>query len=80
MTMLVIGGLYRHYKGNMYVLLFVGQDSNNDCNQERVAVYMSLDDPHKGAVRTRHVTEFMEDVQDTDGKWVPRFAFVGNPS
>jgi hypothetical protein len=65
-------GVYRHYKGPRYIVLFVGQDSNNDRNREPTVVYMSLTEPHTGSIRTRRVSEFLESVL-IGGKPYPRF-------
>lgn len=70
-----IGGVYQHYKGYLYVVLFVGKDSNNDRNGERTIVYMSMDEPYRGAVRMRHLDEFLEQVT-VDGQTVNRFEFL----
>lgn len=79
LPLVVKGGIYQHYKGAQYVVLFVGQDSNNDRNKERTVVYMSLTPPHCGAIRVRHLTEFCEDVDWPDLGWrAPRFVLVGS--
>jgi hypothetical protein len=69
----VKGGIYDHYKGGQYVVLFIATDSNNDRNDELTVVYMSLTPPHAGALRVRHFDEFTEDVAWFDGTHKPRF-------
>lgn len=71
-----IGGIYQHYKGPCYIVLFVGKDSNNDRNGERTVVYMSMDEPYRGAVRVRHLDEFLEQMLLSDGRIVNRFEFL----
>lgn len=71
-----IGGVYRHYKGSSYVVLFVGKDSNNDRHGERTVIYMSMDEPCRGAVRVRHEAEFTEQVVLSDSRTVNRFEFL----
>jgi hypothetical protein len=70
-----LGGVYRHYKGDHYVVLFIGKDSNNDRNGEPTVVYMSMDEPCRGAVRVRQLDEFLEQVS-VDGRRVNRFEFL----
>lgn len=72
----ILGGIYQHYKGALYVVLFVGQDSNNDRNKENTVIYMSLTEPHAGAIRVRHVAEFLGEVESNDQR-VPRFTLIG---
>lgn len=73
---ITVGGKYRHYKDAYYVVLFVGQDSNNDRNEEPTVVYMALTAPHAGEVKIRRVQEFCEFVLWPDGKMAPRFVLV----
>ena len=76
---IIRGGLYSHYKGNLYTVLHVGRDSNNHANREDVVIYMSLSPPHAGSIHTRWVSEFCEDVEWIDGELYPRFNFVTAP-
>ena len=50
---LVIGGTYRHFKGNLYKVLLVAYDSetNNDEEPKKLVVYESLYGDHKVWVR-----------------------------
>jgi len=70
-------GIYRHWKGNHYLVLFHARDSNNTANREDLVVYMSLTAPHAGAVNVRRLTEFTEEVELPDGSRGPRFAYMG---
>lgn len=70
-------GIYRHWKGNNYITLFLARDSNNDANREDVVVYMSLTDPYAGSVNVRRLTEFLDDVDLPDGTTASRFTYVG---
>jgi len=64
-------GLYRHYKGGMYRVLFTAQDSTNGRDLELVVVYLSC---KHGTLNTRRQSEFVERVQvdDTDTHHWPR--------
>lgn len=75
--LVVKDGIYQHYRGARYVVLFIGQDSNNDRNKERTVVYMSLTPPYAGAIRVRHFDEFVEEVEWPDRTHNPRFMFLG---
>ncbi len=59
-------GLYRHYKGGLYRVLFVAQDSTNDSDgestQEPVVVYISLTGPKAGTICVRTEDQFSESV------------------
>jgi len=70
-------GIYRHWKGDHYLVLFGARDSNNTANREDLVVYMSLTAPHAGAVNVRRLTEFTEEVELPDGSRGPRFAYMG---
>jgi hypothetical protein len=70
-------GVYRHWKGTYYLAVAVGKDSNNGAGRVDAVVYVSLSPPHVGAVRVRHVREFLEVVPLPDGGSVPRFVHVG---
>ncbi|MGH3783587.1 MAG: DUF1653 domain-containing protein [Pseudonocardiaceae bacterium] len=66
-------GTYRHWKGNRYRVLFIAKDSNNHAAGEDVVVYVSLDPPYAGGIRTRWKSEFLEQVDLPDGTRTPRF-------
>lgn len=59
-------GVYVHYKGGRYRVLFDARVSTNGCEGSWVVVYVSLT---TGRVHARDVAEFHEPVGD-----VPRFA------
>jgi hypothetical protein len=80
--MMVTQGVYRHYKGGLYRLLFVAKDSTNNSPtaDEDVAVYVSLND--SGRVSVRLLREFDELVSvpcdpPATSKHVQRFQWVG---
>lgn len=72
----VAPGVYRHWKGNHYRVLFTAWDSNNESPREEVVVYVSLS---RGIVNVRRVREFTEMVPSGDGGVVPRFVAVEFP-
>jgi hypothetical protein len=75
MRLVVKDRVYRHYKGDRYIVLFTGEDSNNDRDREPTVIYMSLDDPHAGEIKVRRVSEFLSDVM-VDGVIQPRFELI----
>lgn len=79
---MVTQGVYRHYKGGLYRLLFIAKDSTNNSPtaNEDVAVYVSLSEG--GRVSVRLLREFDERVAVPCGDGgephhVPRFTWVG---
>lgn len=66
---LVVGGLYEHFKGGRYKVLFEAKDSETT---EPVVVYLHLDD---GSIWVRPKKMFLEDV-DRDGVVKPRFKLI----
>lgn len=66
-------GLYRHYKGPLYVVLGTVQNSTNDApvEQEVMVLYYSLERGINN-LRVRRETEFHEKV-DSGGMMVLRF-------
>ena len=65
-------GIYKHYKGNKYEVLFLATHSET---LEQVVVYKALyesDDFGKDALWVRPLKMFQETVE-IDGKKVPRF-------
>ena len=71
MTELVVGGKYRHYKGNEYTLLAVAKHSET---LEEMVVYRA-EYGEKG-VWVRPKDMFLETVE-VDGQTVARFAYIG---
>jgi len=69
-------GIYEHFKGKRYQVLFTARDSTT--LEERV-IYKALYDSEEfgnNAVWIRSKTEFLETV-DFNGKQVPRFRYIG---
>jgi hypothetical protein len=74
---MILPGLFQHYKGAYYRVLFVAKDSNNGPNNDRnVVVYVSLS--ALGRVSTRYEDEFDEDVQNELNVVVKRFTRIGD--
>lgn len=69
----VAPGLYDHYKGGKYRVLFVAEDSTNDRDGNQVVVYESLT---YHVMKCRDLTEFVEPVEWPDGTMRPRFVPV----
>jgi hypothetical protein len=63
-------GRYRHYKGNDYEVIGVGQHSET---LENLVVYRALYGTHDLWVRPLEM--FTEEIE-VDGKKIPRFAFI----
>ena len=72
MNLEVIPGIYKHFKGGMYEVLFVANHSEEP--HEEFVVYRSLD---KGRVWVRSLTMFTEHIE-RDGYSGPRFTYVGH--
>lgn len=66
-------GLYQHYKGGLYRLLFIAHHSETF---EEMAVYINLSGGTVGSIWVRPLAMFLEDVTK-DGKTQPRFKFLG---
>lgn len=68
-------GIYKHYKGNYYVVLGIGRNSET---LEEYVVYMALYDSKefgRNAIWVRPKEMFLESVV-YEGKTVPRFEFI----
>ncbi len=65
--------IYRHYKGDLYVVLAEATESTNARQGAKVIIYYSLG---KREIHTRDLTEFFEYVDWPDGKRRMRFAAV----
>lgn len=70
MREVVAGGLYRHFKGNQYRVLYVATHSET---MERYVVYQAL--YGERGVWVRPLNMFVEDVE-RDGRVQPRFALI----
>lgn len=68
-------GIYRHYKGGYYRVLFTARDSNNDSisPDQLVVVYVSC---KTGRAATRNASEFTQVVERTEDIDTHRFSFV----
>lgn len=67
-------GVYRHYKGNHYLALGLARE---DETEELVVVYVRLYARAGLPMSTRKLRVWNEAVTGTDGRPVPRFAYVG---
>lgn len=63
-------GLYVHYKGGKYLVLFVAHESTNGREGRDVVVYVSLTN---NSTHTRDFVEFTEEIVWPDGVTRPRF-------
>ena len=72
MQKLVIGGIYQHYKGHKYKVLFLAKHSET---LEELVVYECLYENPKGKIWIRPKEMFLENVIK-DAKTFPRFKFV----
>lgn len=68
----VIGGIYRHYKGNNYKLLAVATHSET---LEKMAVYQALYGERD--IWVRPLAMFMETIEK-DGQSLKRFELIEN--
>ena len=68
----VIGGIYRHYKGNNYKLLAVATHSET---LEKMAVYQAL--YGERGILVRPLAMFMETIEK-DGQSLKRFELIEN--
>ena len=64
-------GKYRHFKGNLYEVLFVGYDSETT---EEVVIYKALYGEKEIWVRPKKM--FLEKIV-RDGKEIDRFEYIG---
>lgn len=65
------GGVYRHYKGNLYKALYVATHTETE---EPLAVYQALYGEH--GIWARPLAMFLDDVTLPDGSVVQRFTLV----
>lgn len=59
-------GIYTHYKGGRYRVLFLARESTNARRGEPVVVYSSLNEGTEGNVYVRTVAEFTEYIIHED--------------
>ena len=69
MNELIIGGIYRHFKGNLYKVVALAVHSETE---EKMVVYHSLESDE---LWVRPYDMFTQDVE-RDGRTVKRFTFV----
>ncbi|WP_394192429.1 DUF1653 domain-containing protein [Pseudoalteromonas atlantica] len=65
-------GLYQHYKGPQYKVLYVATHSET---QEPLVIYQALYGEH--GMWARPLSMFLETVEK-DGQIIPRFAYLGD--
>ena len=65
------GGIYRHYKGNMYKALYVALHTETE---EPLAIYQALYGDEK--IWARPLEMFLDEVVLSDGSVVPRFELI----
>ena len=63
-------GIYRHYKGNLYRLLFVARHTET---MEEMAIYQDVHHPEKYWARP---ASMWEETVTVDGRNVPRFEYI----
>lgn len=66
-------GIYKHFKGGFYRVLFTAQESTNDRAGRAVVVYISLTN---GKIHTRDLAEF-QSLVGLGPAMPPRFTFMG---
>ena len=71
MSELVLGGIYRHYKGKLYRVLYIARHSETE---EQLVIYQALYGDY--GIWARPFAMFMENVQMPDGTWMPRFSLL----
>jgi hypothetical protein len=70
-------GIYRHYKGHLYLVLGYATDSNIVGRRGVVYVGLELSGAREGArMHFRTVDNFFSDVI-VDGRVLPRFTYLG---
>lgn len=67
---IIIGGIYRHFKGNLYKVLHIAKHSETE---ELMVVYQKLYGDHDIWVRP---LDMFLDYKEVDGKMVKRFEEV----
>ena len=68
---IIIGGRYRHFKGNEYEVLYIGRDSETT---EPVVVYRALYGDNSVWVRP---AKMWNETVERDGKIYKRFTYIG---
>ena len=71
---LVLGGIYRHYKGKNYKVIDLARHSET---MEWLVLYECLYENPEGKLWVRPMGMFMEQVE-IEGKKMARFAYIGD--
>ena len=66
----IINGVYKHYKGNLYRVIGIGVHSES---LEKLVIYRAVDDTNK--IWVRPLNMWNEEIEK-DGKIVKRFEFI----
>ena len=66
----VINGIHKHYKGNLYKVLGFAKHSETE---EDLVIYMALYDDYSGWARPRHM---WNEIVEKDGKKYKRFKLI----
>ncbi|MHB8442774.1 MAG: DUF1653 domain-containing protein [Patescibacteria group bacterium] len=67
-------GIYKHYKGNYYLIIGVAKHSET---LEDVIIYVPLYKPENTAMWVRPINMFFENVKVRE-KIIPRFQYIGS--
>ncbi|HAS72922.1 MAG TPA: DUF1653 domain-containing protein [Clostridiales bacterium UBA8960] len=67
---IIIGGTYKHFKGNLYKVLAIAKHSETE---ELMVVYQKLYGDHDTWVRPY---DMFVDMKEIDGKMIKRFEWV----
>lgn len=73
MQKIIIGGVYKHYKGKTYFVLGVAKHSET---LEDLVVYVPRYESEMASLWVRPLSMFLEDVT-IDGIRQPRFRYIG---
>ena len=67
-------GVYKHFKGKLYLALLLASDCEDP--ERKFVVYVSMYENERSQLWTREVTDFMGYKNFEDGTKVKRFNFV----
>ena len=70
MEEIMVGGRYRHFKGNEYEVLYIGKDSET---AEPVVIYRALYGDNSVWVRP---AKMWNEIVERDGKAYKRFTYI----
>jgi cyclomaltodextrinase / maltogenic alpha-amylase / neopullulanase len=77
MEKLIVSGMYKHYKGSLCKVLYLGRLEED---LDEVVIYQELNDSKeygKNAIWVRRKSVFLEEV-NSNGEMVPRFKYMGD--